>query len=319
MICVTNVGKEYRLKNKETVKVLEDVSFTIDKGEVAALLGHNGSGKSTLIKCMCGVIKPTNGNVWINDKEAFKNRKELIKKMGVVFNQKPSFIVDLSVWDNLLFFQAIYQIPDKMFMENIDFLNQYLHFKDLLQRPYRKLSFGERVKCEIVSVLLHNPEYIYLDEPTIGLDYTAKKGLYELLKILKERGCTILITTHEVDYIENICDKVIILSQGKVRYEGKPGRILNACDAKCKVHVKYSSVIDKKKAESLACISIAGKPEDGEINFVVEDEKQKQLLLKELIQAYDVMSVGVEMMTIREVLESVLKEVGQAAESSGNV
>ena len=150
MIKIENIIKEYNTKDKSKIRVLNNINLTIKDGEMIALLGANGSGKSTLLKCICGVLGLTSGSIRVDGKDAFKNRKYLIKNMGVIFNQKPSFIIDLSVRDNLNFFQAIYEIPQEKFDANIDFIDQYLKFKDLLEKPYRKLSFGERVKCEIV-------------------------------------------------------------------------------------------------------------------------------------------------------------------------
>ena len=133
MIKIENIIKEYNTKDKSKIRVLNNINLTIKDGEMIALLGANGSGKSTLLKCICGVLRLTSGSIRVDGKDAFKNRKYLIKNMGVIFNQKPSFIIDLSVRDNLNFFQAIYEIPQEKFDANIDFIDQYLKFKDLLE------------------------------------------------------------------------------------------------------------------------------------------------------------------------------------------
>lgn len=179
MIRVCDVSKSY--KNK--VEVLKGVNFSIEDGEIVALLGHNGSGKSTLLKCITGVIKPTSGQIIVDGLDSFRNQKKLRTNMGVVFNQKPSFIVDLTVMDNLQFFKVIYDISEKEFDDRLNTVDQYLNIHTLYDKQYRKLSFGERVKCEIASVLLHQPKYLFLDEPTIGLDYNAKKDCMSCLLI----------------------------------------------------------------------------------------------------------------------------------------
>lgn len=308
MIKIENIIKEYNTKDKSKIRVLNNINLTIKDGEMIALLGANGSGKSTLLKCICGVLKLTSGSIRVDGKDAFKNRKYLIKNMGVIFNQKPSFIIDLSVRDNLNFFQAIYEIPQEKFDANIDFIDQYLKFKDLLEKPYRKLSFGERVKCEIVSILLHDPQYIYMDEPTIGLDYNAKKGLYELIAELKKQGRTIIIITHEVDYIEGVCDKVVILKNGVITYEGNPKKVTDRVNEKQRIVVKYNSVINNDNVKNIQLRSSVIKDEEREIQFVVQKNEDIGRLIANIASAYDIESLNMERISIREVLEDAIKE-----------
>lgn len=308
MIKIENIIKEYNTKDKSKIRVLNNINLTIKDGEMIALLGANGSGKSTLLKCICGVLGLTSGSIRVDGKDAFKNRKYLIKNMGVIFNQKPSFIIDLSVRDNLNFFQAIYEIPQEKFDANIDFIDQYLKFKDLLEKPYRKLSFGERVKCEIVSILLHDPQYIYMDEPTIGLDYNAKKGLYELIAELKKQGRTIIIITHEVDYIEGVCDKVVILKNGVITYEGNPKKVTDRVNEKQRIVVKYNSVINNDNVKNIQLRSSVIKDEEREIQFVVQKNEDIGRLIANIASAYDIESLNMERISIREVLEDAIKE-----------
>ncbi|MBQ5735382.1 MAG: ATP-binding cassette domain-containing protein [Lachnospiraceae bacterium] len=308
MIKIENIIKEYNTKDKSKIRVLNNINLTIKDGEMIALLGANGSGKSTLLKCICGVLRLTSGSIRVDGKDAFKNRKYLIKNMGVIFNQKPSFIIDLSVRDNLNFFQAIYEIPQEKFDANIDFIDQYLKFKDLLEKPYRKLSFGERVKCEIVSILLHDPQYIYMDEPTIGLDYNAKKGLYELIAELKKQGRTIIIITHEVDYIEGVCDKVVILKNGVITYEGNPKKVTDRVNEKQRIVVKYNSVINNDNVKNIQLRSSVIKDEEREIQFVVQKNEDIGRLIANIASAYDIESLNMERISIREVLEDAIKE-----------
>ena len=308
MIKIENIIKEYNTKDKSKIRVLNNINLTIKDGEMIALLGANGSGKSTLLKCICGVLGLTSGSIRVDGKDAFKNRKYLIKNMGVIFNQKPSFIIDLSVRDNLNFFQAIYEILQEKFDANIDFIDQYLKFKDLLEKPYRKLSFGERVKCEIVSILLHDPQYIYMDEPTIGLDYNAKKGLYELIAELKKQGRTIIIITHEVDYIEGVCDKVVILKNGVITYEGNPKKVTDRVNEKQRIVVKYNSVINNDNVKNVQLRSSVIKDEEREIQFVVQKNEDIGRLIANIASAYDIESLNMERISIREVLEDAIKE-----------
>lgn len=308
MIKFENVVKEYTGKDKKKIRVLDGINLTVEKGEVIALLGANGSGKSTLLKCLCGVICPTEGKITVDGQDTFKNRKLLVKNMGVIFNQKPSFITDLSVSDNLKFFQAIYGIPQKKFKRNLEFLDEYLNITGLLEKPYRKLSFGERVKCELVSILLHEPEYIYIDEPTIGLDYNAKKGLYNLIAELKRQGKTVIIITHEVDYIEGVCDRAVILCDGQVRYEGNPGKVTDKVEKSQKMLVKYDEIICEEKAARLKEKASIVKTEEMELEFAILQGEDSGKLIGELTEAFKIQSLNMKHISVREVLEDVLKE-----------
>lgn len=308
MIQVENVSQSYGKKKK--IEVLKNINLLLKDGEVAALLGHNGSGKSTLIKCLVGVLKPTTGRIAIDGLNVFQHRKKIVPKMGVVFNQKPSFLVDLTVYDNLLYFKTIYHIKENDFSQMLQLVDRYLDIKDLYEKPYRKLSFGERVKCEITSVLLHSPQYIFLDEPTIGLDYNAKKGLYNLLHYLKEETkATILITTHEVDYIEGICDRAIILSHGELEYDGVPKDFSRYLNHKISVTVEFNSIIDETEAkriwENVESIDMVKKV----FTRVCSDEKEKEVYLKQVVNAFSIKTVTTTSASLREVLEDVLDEI----------
>lgn len=306
MIKVENVSKIY----KKDINVLNNINFEIADGEIVALLGHNGSGKSTLMKCMTGVIKPTSGKVLIDDIDVFKYQRKMIKNMGVVFNQKPSFIVDLSVKDNLLFFKTIYDINDEQYEDMIDTIDGYIDIRSLYDKQYRKLSFGERVKCEITSVMLHKPKYLFLDEPTIGLDYNAKEGLYALLRDYnKKYNASIIIITHEVDYIQSVCNHALIISEGNITYN-------NSCDILNEqlhqqgktLSIKYEYIKDKIKMKKLMEKYNGKKINNQTISFNVYSEDDKNNILNSCIECMSVLEIKLENISLREVLEDVLQE-----------
>lgn len=306
MIRVCDVSKSY--KNK--VEVLKGVNFSIEDGEIVALLGHNGSGKSTLLKCITGVIKPTSGQITVDGLDSFRNQKKLRTNMGVVFNQKPSFIVDLTVMDNLQFFKVIYDISEKEFDDRLNTVDQYLNIHTLYDKQYRKLSFGERVKCEIASVLLHQPKYLFLDEPTIGLDYNAKKGLYELLAYLKRTyNTTILIVTHEVDYIQTICDHALIISEGEIQYDNRTKELAEIIEKQgFLLHIEYTEVKNSDALHALASKAEKAENQAQKLSFRIRTEQDKEELLKECMVAVCIKEAKVEMLTLREVLEDVLQK-----------
>lgn len=304
MITIQNVSKTYGNST-----ILKNINLSIEDGEVVALLGENGSGKSTLIKMLVGVLKSTEGTIFIDSFQSFSDRKKIIKNLGVVFNQKPSFIIDLSVYDNLLFFQTIYEIEKKEWLENLKLINSFLNIEDLYDKPYRKLSFGQRVKCEIVSVLLHNPKYIILDEPTIGLDYNAKQGLYELCRYFnKVKKSTIIIITHEIEYIEDICSRVVILDRGEVLYDGTPAQIGTYFKKYDELEVSYRAILNESLANKI--FENAQKIDKEKGTFVlVNQEEKKQFLINELNQAFDIKSFKSNNDDLRGIFKYVLKEI----------
>lgn len=305
MIEIKQLTKRYK-----EVEVLKDINLSIPDGEVLALLGHNGSGKSTLIKSIVGVLKSTIGTVEIDGRDSFEHRKKIISQMGVVFNQKPSFIIDISVYDNLEFYKAVYELSDDTFYENLKLIDQYLHIMDLYHKPYRKLSFGERVKCEIASVLLHAPKYIILDEPTIGLDYNAKKGLYDLLVYLQKRDkTTIIIITHEVDYIEDICTRAVILNKGVVCYDGTPKTISEHMRKTCKVKVRYNKI--RKEEEAKKILDAVDEKDSKKKEFCIHclSESEKNDCIRQINEAFDILELSTGTASLREVFEVVLQEI----------
>ncbi len=307
MINVENLSRKYKLSRREEITVLNDVSFTVESGELLALLGANGSGKSTLIKCICGVLKPSAGSVAIDGKNAYIHRKQLVYEMGVLFNQKPSFIVDLSVSDNLRYYKAIYNIPDNMYNKNLKMLDDFLDISSLYEKAYRKLSFGERIKCELTSILLHTPKYVYLDEPTIGLDYTSKKGLYSLLKELKGMGTTIIVTTHEVDYVQNIFDNAIIMEKGSIAYSGNPQRIIGD-EVYKKVKIFYSEILDTEGLEAFKLNSPVLEETAEAITFKYKSNSDKSNIISKISAYVNIGNIQDETASIREILENVLEK-----------
>ncbi len=308
MIKIDGVTKVYTDSKQEKICVLDNVSFDVKEGELVALLGANGSGKSTLIKCICGVIKPSKGAVFVDNKNVYKERKKLLHSIGVLFNQKPSFIVDLSVEENLKYYKSVYGIDNKTYNDNLLFLDTFLSFQSLLDKPYRKLSFGERIKCEIVSILLHSPKYLYFDEPTIGLDYGVKKGFYELLATLKEKGTTILMTTHEVDYIQEICDQVVIMDAGKVVYNERGQNFLHTFSITPALIVSYKKILDNKKYEQMLHHKNIKKGEALSLIISYENNKQKGDLLKNIVEAVDVIRIEELERNVKEILKDVIQK-----------
>ncbi|WP_248924609.1 ABC transporter ATP-binding protein [Paenibacillus hamazuiensis] len=206
---------------KKEVTAVEDISFSIEKGESVAYLGPNGAGKSTTIKMLTGILEPSGGSIRIGGLVPHKNRKLSSYQVGVVFGQRSQLLFDLPVKDSYELLRYMYSIPPERYRHNLEEFAEVLEVGHLLTRPVRTLSLGQRMRCEILAALLHEPEILFLDEPTIGLDVVAKERIRAFIeKINREKGVTLLLTTHDMNDIERLCHRTMIIDKGNLIYDG---------------------------------------------------------------------------------------------------
>src|SRR5215471_12948369 len=204
-----------------TVKAVDRVSFTIEPGEMVGYIGANGAGKSTTIKMLTGILVPTSGHVVANGSVPYRDRRRYTKELGVVFGQRTQLWWDIAVIESFKLLKEIYEVPDGDYRRRLDLFGEILGIGDYLHTPVRKLSLGERMRCDLAAALLHNPPLLFLDEPTIGLDVVAKDHIRQFLRAInREFRTTILLTTHDLDDIEELCRRIMIIDHGKVLYDG---------------------------------------------------------------------------------------------------
>ncbi len=200
---------------------VDDISFSIDQGEIVGYIGANGAGKSTTVKMMCGILHPTSGSVLIDNKDILKYRKEINKEIGVVFGQKTQLWWDIPLIETFKILKSIYEISEEDYNERFNFLCDLLDLRDFLDQNVRSLSLGQRMRADFAASLIHNPKILYLDEPTIGLDVLVKDKIRKAIKILnKKYKTTIILTTHDMKDIEELCSRIIIIDKGKILYDG---------------------------------------------------------------------------------------------------
>jgi ABC-2 type transport system ATP-binding protein len=205
----------------DTVRAVHDLSFGIEAGEMVGYIGPNGAGKSTTIKMLTGILVPTSGHVRVADLEPRRDRVELARRIGVVFGQRTALWWDLPLRDSYDLLQKIYRTAPSRHRANLAEFVELLDLGDLLDTPVRQLSLGQRMRGDIAAALLHDPEILYLDEPTIGLDVVSKGRLREFLRRLNaEHGTTLLLTTHDLQDIEALCRRVIVIDHGTAVYDG---------------------------------------------------------------------------------------------------
>ena len=207
-----------KFENKDAVK---DVSFSIEQGEMVGFVGPNGAGKSTTIKMLSGILYPDSGEIKVNGLIPYKQRKEYVGRIGVVFGQKSQLQWDLPVIDSFELLKAIYSIPDDVYKKNLDRYTEMLEMDKFYKKPVRQLSLGQRMRADIAAALLHSPEIVFFDEPTIGVDVVGKDAIRSFIKDLNEEdGVTMIFTTHDMQDIEKTCNRLVIISEGSKIYDG---------------------------------------------------------------------------------------------------
>lgn len=255
-ILFSNISKEYRVKKQQanlfkdffnrkySKKVaLNDVSFQVNKGEVVGYIGPNGAGKSTTIKIMTGILKPTQGTCRILGVDPMENRMQFVKRVGVVFGNRSNLMWDLPVIDSFNMMQKIYMIPRVKFLDNLHELVTLMNVKGILNTPVRQLSLGQRMRCEIIVALLHDPEILFLDEPTLGLDARSKIAVHQFIKkINEERNLTVVLTTHDMSDIEALTSRVIIIGKGSKLFDGEFSRIKDKYKQYKKIRIEINQL-----------------------------------------------------------------------------
>ena len=237
MIEVNHVSKEFISPKKypglkgaikglfarEKVKkvAVDDISFTIADGEIVGYIGSNGAGKSTTIKMMTGILHPTSGEITVNGIDPGENRKENASNIGVVFGQRTQLWWDLPLSESFTILKEIYDVSDEDYKNRMDFINGVLELEPFFDRPVRTLSLGQRMRADLGAALLHNPKVLYLDEPTIGLDIVVKDNIRKAIRQINQQyNTTVILTTHDIGDIEELCSRIIIIDEGRKIYDG---------------------------------------------------------------------------------------------------
>ena len=208
-------------RKHDIIRAVDNVNFTLERGELVGYIGANGAGKSTTIKMLTGILVPTSGHIDVMGLTPYRHRKENTRRIGVVFGQRTQLWWDLPVIDSFELLKHIYEIPQNLYKQNLEFFSDLLQLRVFLSTPVRRLSLGQRMRCDLTAALLHNPEILYLDEPTIGLDVVAKEQVRQFLRqVNAERQVTVILTTHDLNDVEQVCQRLIIIDSGKIIYDG---------------------------------------------------------------------------------------------------
>lgn len=258
MIKLSGITKTYRVRKRETgmknavksffshkyeiLKALDDVSFTVNDGEMVGYIGPNGAGKSSTVKIMSGILTPDSGLCEIDGLTPWKSRKEHVKNIGVVFGQRSQLWWDVPVCDSFELLKDIYSVSNSDYKRVTDELIERLSLQEIVKTPARQLSLGQRMRCEIAASLIHEPKILFLDEPTIGLDAVSKIAVRQFLKdINREKKTTMILTTHDMQDIEALTERILLIGKGKILLDGSLDELKMRDSAVKKLVVSYSS------------------------------------------------------------------------------
>ncbi len=328
IIEVENISKTYRINKRkkgisgmlknlvspeyEQKQAVKNISFQIEKGEMVGFIGPNGAGKSTTVKMLSGILFPDEGSVRVNGYIPYKQRKEYVKNIGVVFGQKSQLQWDLPVIDSFELLKAIYRIPEDKYDKNLDRYVQMLNMGDFLNQPVRQLSLGQRMRADIVAALLHSPEIVFFDEPTIGVDVVGKETIRSFIKELNEEDrVTMLFTTHDMQDIEKTCKRLIIIDKGAKVYDGSITGIREKYGATRQLDVEFSENYQLAPIEHVEIREL--NELDGRRKRFVFENTQVQIdaLMNHLLQNYGIRDINVSEPEIESLIGKIYSgEVG---------
>lgn len=218
---VKGAFRDLFVRNYKTLRAVDDIDFLVNEGEMVGYIGANGAGKSTTIKMLTGILVPSAGEVFVDGYIPYKDREIYTRRIGVVFGQRTQLWWDIAVIESFKLLRRIYGVSKQDFEKRLKMFDDILELKNFLHLPVRKLSLGQRMRCDLTAALLHNPAILFLDEPTIGLDVLAKAKIREFLKeINEEYKTTVILTTHDMGDIEALCPRVAIIDKGKMLFDG---------------------------------------------------------------------------------------------------
>ncbi len=296
------------------IRAVEDISFSIQPGEAVGYLGPNGAGKSTMIKMMTGILTPSAGKLSVLGREPHANRMLNASEIGVVFGQRSQLWWDLPVRDSFSLNRHIYDIAERRYADNLAFLTEMLDMAAWLDRPVRQLSLGQRMRAEIGMALLHDPKILFLDEPTIGLDVVAKDAVRKFLaEINRQRGTTIILTTHDLVDIEEICPRLIMVDDGKLLFDGALKHLRATLGSRRRLKLEFGTDPGPVTLASAQLVSDEGAAK----HFLIEREDISLVqILTELGEGHGLKDVKLEEPDIEEVIRTFYQNKPRLAATS---
>lgn len=310
-------------RDYKIIKAVDDISMTINKGEIIGYLGPNGAGKSTTIKMMTGVLQPTSGEIRIDDKIPYKNRTKIAEKIGVVFGQRSQLWWSLPVIESFKILKDIYQVDTKSYQDMLDYYDSIVDVKELYHKPVRQLSLGQRTLCDILAAFLHSPQVVFLDEPTIGLDVFMKSKIRELIKHLnQDKKMTVILTTHDMGDVDALCKRIVIIDKGKALYDNSIEDLRHYFGTYRTLKIvlagntsDYAQNVQEKAAKTLEEKLKKHFEKGTSLNVSVQDEWLDILINEDEVSLIEVLNYVQEVVSVKDLkleeisTESVIKKI----------
>lgn len=290
----------------ETVKAVDDISFEINPGEMIGFIGQNGAGKTTTLKTLSGLLYPTDGEVEVLGYNPWDRKPEFQKQFALVMGQKNQLWWDLPAMETFLLNKAIYEIPDEQYKKTLNTLVELLDVKDVLKVQVRKLSLGQRMKCELIAALLHNPKVLFLDEPTIGLDVVMQKALRDFIKQYNEEfNATIILTSHYMGDVKELCKRAIIIDKGKKIFDGELQSIIDKYARNKILSLVFSSEVKEAELKKFGDIKEFIQDGSAYTATVLVPRKKATSIAGEILNKLPVEDLNIE----EPPIEAIIREV----------
>jgi ABC-2 type transport system ATP-binding protein len=294
-------------RDSRTLKAVDNISFGIAKGEMIGYLGPNGAGKSTTLKMLTGLLVPTSGRLEVSGLVPWKARQAYVAKIGAVFGQRSSLWWDLPVIESLELLQHIYKIPAPRFSSNLRAFKKLLDLDEFITSPARSLSLGQRMRADLCAALLHDPELLFLDEPTIGLDVVAKERIREFIRSINlERGTTVILTTHDLSDVQKLCSRAMIIDHGQLLFDGQLTSLQNKFGGQRRLMIDFEETPQQLEISGASVIHQDGS----RVTFEIHKDTRVPDVIARISQAYAIRDLSVEEpeieSTIRRIYEGNL-------------
>lgn len=293
----------FHRKYKE-VKAVNDVSFSVEEGELVGFIGPNGAGKTTTLKCLTGLLYPTKGEISVMGFKPWERKNEFLKNIAFVMGQKNQLWWDLPPMETFLLNKEIYELPTQRFNQTLDDLSGLLDAGEILKTPTKKLSLGQRMKCELIAALLHTPKVLFLDEPTIGLDVVVQKKLREFIRQYNQKyQSTIILTSHYMKDVQALAQRVIIINSGKILYDGKLSNLVKKFSPYKTVSIILNNPVEEKEFVNLGKIKSFEYPK---VTLSVKSKESNQVAA-EILKSFPVEDINIEEADIEDVIRQVFE------------
>lgn len=299
--------KSFFKREKVYVSAVDDISFEIEEGDIVGMLGPNGAGKSTTIKMLTGTLFPSEGSISVMGYHPTKERVKYVKNIGAVFGHKGQLISDIPAVDSFRLNKAIYDISDKEFDERLKYLTELLDLGDKINRPTRVLSLGERMKCEFIMAMLHEPKIVFLDEPTIGLDVISKRNIWKFIREMNKKGTTFILTTHDLEDVEELVNNVIIINDGKKVFDDSLDNLKKNLGNKKKVEIALAEGSNASTDElDIPGVRVLESDNDSSLRFEVDmDITPINTFITKLSSRYSFTDISVKELPMEKIIRHI--------------